>query len=492
MSTIYTDDSLTLHTDLYQINMAETYWEDKMHKRKAVFEVFFRKLPFSNGYGVFAGLERIVEYLQSFSFSESDLKYLRDELGYKEDYLEYLKEVRFTGTVRSMVEGELVFANEPILRVEAPLAEAQLIETALLNIVNYQTLIATKASRIKHVVGEQSAMEFGTRRAHEMDAAVWGTRAAYIGGFDATSNVRAGKMFGIPVSGTHAHALVQAYRDEYTAFHKYARRHKDCVFLVDTYDTLRSGVPIAIKVAKELGDKINFKGIRLDSGDLAYLSKKARKMLDEAGFKDTQIIASNDLDENTIINLKSQGAEIDSWGIGTKLITAYDQAALGAVYKLVAIENEKGEMADTIKISGNPEKVTTPGIKKVYRIINSLNKKSEGDYIALEDENPQAEERLKMFHPIHTFVSKFVTNFEAKELHRDIFVDGKLVYKLPELQEIQDYAAQNMDVLWDEYKRTMHPEEYPVDLSERCWENKMRNIEEVQSKVKNMIEQGKK
>lgn len=486
----YTDDSLMLHTDLYQINMAETYWEDNMHNRKAVFEVFFRKLPFSNGYGVFAGLERIVEYLQSFSFTESDIEYLRDELGYKEDYLEYLKEVRFTGNVRSMVEGELVFANEPILRIEAPLAEAQLIETALLNIVNYQTLIATKASRIKHVVGNQSAMEFGTRRAHEMDAAIWGTRAAYIGGFDATSNVRAGKMFGIPVAGTHAHALVQAYRDEYTAFHKYARRHKDCVFLVDTYDTLKSGVPIAIKVAKELGDKINFKGIRLDSGDLAYLSKKARKMLDEAGFTETQIIASNDLDENTIINLKSQGAQIDSWGIGTKLITAYDQAALGAVYKLVSIENENGEMKDTIKISGNPEKVTTPGIKKVYRIINSVNKKSEGDYIALEDENPQAEERLKMFHPVHTFVSKFVTNFEAKELHRDIFVDGKLVYNLPELQEIQDYAAQNMDVLWDEYKRTMHPEEYPVDLSERCWENKMRNIEDVKSKVKDMIEQG--
>lgn len=486
----YTDDSLMLHTDLYQINMAETYWEDNMHNRRAVFEVFFRKLPFSNGYGVFAGLERIVEYLQNFSFTESDIEYLRDELGYKEDYLEYLKGVRFTGNVRSMVEGELVFANEPILRIEAPLAEAQLVETALLNIVNYQTLIATKASRIKHVVGEQSAMEFGTRRAHEMDAAIWGTRAAYIGGFDATSNVRAGKMFGIPVAGTHAHALVQAYRDEYTAFHKYARRHKDCVFLVDTYDTLKSGVPNAIKVAKELGDKINFKGIRLDSGDLAYLSKKARKMLDEAGFTETKIIASNDLDENTIINLKSQGARIDSWGIGTKLITAYDQAALGAVYKLVSIEDENGKMQDTIKISGNPEKVTTPGIKKVYRIINTLNHKSEGDYIALEDENPGEEKRLKMFHPVHTFVSKFVTNFEAKDLHQDIFADGKLVYELPELQDIQQYAASNMEVLWDEYKRTMHPEEYPVDLSEACWENKMRNIEEVKTKVKEMIEEG--
>ncbi len=487
MNTHYADDSLTLHTDLYQINMAETYWEDNIHNKKAVFEVFFRKLPFGNGYAVFAGLERIIDYLQNFKFTTSDIDYLRNELGYEDDYLDYLQQVKFTGTVRSMVEGELVFANEPILRIEAPLAEAQLIETAILNIVNYQTLVATKASRIKQVVGEQRAMEFGTRRAQEMDAAIWGTRAAFIGGFEATSNVRAGKLFGIPVAGTHAHALVQTYRDEYVAFHKYARRHKDCVFLVDTYDTLRSGVPTAIKVAKELGDKINFKGIRLDSGDLAYLSKEARKMLDEAGFTDTQIIASNDLDENTIINLKAQGAKIDSWGIGTKLITAYDQPALGAVYKLVSIENEHGKMVDTIKISGNPEKVTTPGMKKVYRIINTLNNKSEGDYIALDSETPQEESKLKMFHPVHTFISKFVTNFEAKELHQDIFVGGNLVYETPSLTEIQRYAKENLEVLWDEYKRTMYPEEYPVDLSQACWDNKMKNIQDVQTKVMALI-----
>ncbi|MCF8889230.1 MULTISPECIES: nicotinate phosphoribosyltransferase [Priestia] len=480
---MFTDDSVMLHTDLYQINMGETYWEDNIHQKKAVFEVFFRKLPFGNGYAVFAGLERIIEYIKAFKFSESDLTYLHEELGFKEDYLAYLKDLTFTGTIRCMREGELVFHNEPILRVEAPLIEAQLVETAILNIVNYQTLIATKAARIKHVVGDQVAMEFGTRRAQEMDAAIWGTRAAYIGGFGATSNVRAGKKFGIPVAGTHAHAMVQAYKDEYIAFHKYARRHKNCVFLVDTYDTLKSGVPNAIKVAKELGDKINFTAIRLDSGDLTYLSKKARQMLDEAGFTETKIVASNDLDEDTIMHLKSQGAQIDMWGIGTKLITAYDQPALGAVYKLVSIEGENGEMMDTIKISANPEKVSTPGLKRVYRIINNLNGKSEGDYITMEDEDPQSEERLKMFHPVHTFISKFVTNFEAKELQHDIFVNGELVYETEELQEIQQYVKDNLELLWDEYKRTRNPEEYPVDLSEKCWENKTRQIAYVKQKV---------
>lgn len=483
MTTFYQDDSLSLHTDLYQINMAETYWEDGTHERNAVFEVFFRKLPFGNGYAVFAGLEHVVEYLQDFRFTESDLDYLRNELGYGDDFLSYLKDLRFTGNVRAMKEGELVFGNEPILRVEAPLIQAQLVETAILNIINYQTLIATKASRIKQVVGDQVAMEFGTRRAHELDASIWGTRAAFIGGFEATSNVRAGKKFGIPVAGTHAHSLVQAYRDEYIAFHKYARRHKDCVFLVDTYDTIRSGIPTAIKVAKELGDKINFVGIRLDSGDLAYLSKKARKMLDDAGFTKTKIIASNDLDEHTISHLKSQGAQIDVWGIGTKLITAYDQPALGAVYKLVSIEDEKGEMVDTIKISANPEKVSTPGLKRVYRIINTINGKSEGDYIALDWEKPEEEEKIKMFHPVHTYISKFVSEFEARELHHDIFQNGELIYELPELTAIQAFKKENLVVLWDEYKRALNPESYPVDLSLACWENKMKRIEEVKQKA---------
>ena len=400
----FEDDSLALHTDLYQINMAESYWADGIHDRKAVFELYFRKLPFGNGYAIFAGLERMLDYLKNFRFTESDLTYLREELGYREDFLAYLKDVRFTGSMYSMAEGELVFANEPIVRIEAPLVEAQLVETALLNIVNFQTLIATKASRIKQVVKDEVAMEFGTRRAQEMDAALWGARAAVIGGFESTSNVRAGKMFGIPVAGTHAHALVQAYKSDYEAFHSYAKRHRDCVFLVDTYNTLKSGVPTAIQVAKELGDKINFIGIRLDSGDIAFLSKEARRMLDEAGFPNAKVVVSNDLDEYTILNLKAQGARVDMWGIGTKLITAYDQPALGAVYKMVAIENENGVMEDTIKISANAEKVTTPGLKRVYRIINKTNGKSEGDYVAMADENPQEEEHLKMFHPVHTFV----------------------------------------------------------------------------------------
>lgn len=487
METRYADDSLALHTDLYQINMAETYWADGMHERKAVFELFFRKLPFGNGYATFAGLERVLDYLKNFHFSESDIAYLRDELGYREDFLDYLKQVRFTGDVYSVVEGELVFQNEPLIRVEAPLLEAQLVETALLNIVNYQTLIATKASRIKQVVGTERVMEFGTRRAQEMDAAIWGTRAAYIGGLEATSNTRAAKLFGIPAAGTHAHSMIQAYKDEYEAFHAYAKRHRECVFLVDTYDTLKSGLPIAIQVAKELGDKINFRGIRLDSGDIAFLSKEARKMLDDAGFHDTEVVVSNDLDEYTILNLKAQGARVDAWGIGTKLITAYDQPALGAVYKLVSIENSAGEMEDTIKISGNAEKVTTPGLKNVYRIIDRENGKSEGDYITLHDEDPASEERLKMFHPVHTFVSKFITNFDAVNIHQQVIKSGEVVYTNPSLQEIQQYAVGTLDLLWDEYKRSLNPEEYPVDLSEKCWNNKMRNIQEVRESVQEFM-----
>ncbi|MEK4427250.1 nicotinate phosphoribosyltransferase [Solibacillus sp. FSL K6-1523] len=483
MSEKYVDDSLALHTDLYQINMAESYWADGIHNRKAVFELYFRKLPFGNGYAVFAGLERMLDYLKNFKFSETDIAYLRDELHYKEDFINYLKDIRFTGTMHSMVEGELVFANEPIVRIEAPLVEAQLIETALLNIVNYQTLIATKASRIKQIIKNEIGMEFGTRRAQEMDAAIWGARAAIIGGFESTSNVRAGKIFDIPVAGTHAHALVQAYKNDYDAFHSYAKRHKDCVFLVDTYNTLRSGVPTAIKVAKELGDKINFIGIRLDSGDIAFLSKEARRMLDEAGFPNAKVIVSNDLDEYTILNLKAQGARVDMWGIGTKLITAYDQPALGAVYKMVAIENECGELEDTIKISANAEKVTTPGLKRVFRIINTKNGKSEGDYITMADENPSSETRIKMFHPVHTFVSKFVTNFEAKELHIKVIDQGEIIYEVPSLREIRQYAHGNLELLWDEYKRALNPEEYPVDLSQKCWDNKMRNIQEVHNMV---------
>ena len=350
-------------------------------------------------------------------------------------------------------------------------------------IVNYQTLIATKAARIRSVVGDDALMEFGTRRAQEFDAALWGTRAAYIGGFDATSNVRAAKIFGIPATGTHAHSLVQAYRNDYDAFMAYAKTHKDCVFLVDTYDTLRSGVPNAIKVAKEMGDKINFLGVRIDSGDMAYISKRVREQLDEAGFTSAKIYASNDLDEKTIMNLKMQGAKISVWGVGTKLITAYDQPALGAVYKMVAIENDQGQMEDTIKISSNAEKVSTPGRKQVWRITKKIDGKSEGDYIALWNEDPRKEDSLYMFHPHYTYINKTVTDFNARPILQDIFVEGKLVYDLPTIQEIKQYAHEKLDSLWEEYKRDLNPQDYPVDLSKACYDNKMQLLHDIRHQL---------
>ena len=483
MNNTYPDDSLTLHTDLYQINMMQTYWELGRADLHAVFECYFRGMPFNHGYAVFAGLERLVNYLENLTFNDSDIAYLRGLEVYPEGFLEYLQNFEFKATVRSAREGELVFANEPLIQVEGPLAHCQLVETALLNMVNFQTLIATKAARIKSVIGEDPLLEFGTRRAQELDAAVWGTRAAYIGGADATSNVRAGKIFGIPASGTHAHSLVQSYGNDYEAFMAYAKTHKDCVFLVDTYDTLKSGVPSAIRVAKELGDKINFQGVRIDSGDMAYISKRVREQLDAAGFTEAKIYASNDLDEATILNLKMQKAKIDVWGVGTKLITAYDQPALGAVFKLVSIEDDEGKMMDTIKLSSNAEKVTTPGKKQVWRITRNFDGKSEGDYVTLWDEDPREEEAIFMFHPVHTFINKTVRDFTARPVLQDIFIEGKRVYELPALNEIKEYTKENLDSLWEEYKRDLNPQKYPVDLSTECWNHKMAIMERMKKSV---------
>lgn len=485
----YLDDSFTLHTDLYQINMLKTYWVNGIDKKNAVFEVYFREIPFQNGYAVFAGLEHVVEFLNDFHFSDSDLNYLRSLNIYAEEFLTYLKDLKLELTVRSMVEGELCYADEPLIQVEGPLGQCQLVETAILNIVNYQTLIATKAARIRSVAGEgDSIAEFGARRAHEMDAALWGARAAYIGGFDSTSNVRAGKLFGIPISGTHAHSLVQAYRDDYEAFKAYARSHKDVVFLVDTYDTLLSGVPTAIQVAKEMGDKINFVGVRIDSGDMAYQSKKIREQLDNAGFTQTRIIASNDLDEKTILNLRMQGAKINDWGIGTKIITSYDQAALGGVYKMVSVEDEEGKMVPTLKLSSNAYKITTPGKKQVWRITSNKDGKAEGDYIALEHERPDLLDSLFMFHPIHTYINKTVRDFTARPLLQVIYEKGKLIYELPSLDEIKALATKNMDSLWEEHKRILNPQKYPVDLSQELYDLKMDSIQEIRDEVNCKIE----
>lgn len=485
----YPDDSLTLHTDAYELSMMQTYWKKGMGNRRAVFEAFFRKMPFNNGYAVFAGLDHIIRYVKQLHFTDSDIEYLKSTNQFDDDFLEYLRNFKFTGSISSFEEGDLVFNHEPIIQVDAPIIEGQLIETAILNILNYQIMIATKASRIKSIVGNQTVMEFGSRRAQELDAALWGTRAAYIGGFDATSNVRAGKLFGIPISGTHAHALVQVYMNDYDAFKAYAETHHDCVFLVDTFDTLKSGVPNAIKVAKEFGDKINFIGVRIDSGDMAYLSKKVRKMLDDAGFPDAKIIASNGLDEKTIQNLQMQGAKIDTWGIGTKLITAYDQPTLGAVYKLVAIEDENGQLVDTIKISNNVGKMSTPGKKQVWRINDRADGKSEGDYITLVDEDPRNEKSLNMFNPNFPLQQKDVEDFTARPMLKPIWQDGKYVYDEPTLEESRQHRFDSLNALWDEYKRDLNPEVYPVDLSQKCYDNKLKLIHQVHEYVKSLNKQ---
>lgn len=474
-------EHLTLHTDKYQINMMYAHWINGTHNKRAVFEAYFRKLPFGNGYAVFAGLERIIHYIRSLRFDEETLAYLaKQEENYDPRFLEELKQFKFTGDIYSVEEGSLVFANEPLIRVEGRVFEAQLIETAMLNFMNYQTLIATKASRIRMVSPEDVFLEFGSRRAQEADAAVWGARAAYIAGFDATSNMRAGMLFGIPAKGTHAHSWVQNHDSEEEAFRRYAEALPDQVtLLVDTYDTIRSGVPNAIKIAKEMeakGKRMN--GIRLDSGDLAYLSIQARKMLDEAGLDYVKIVASNDLDENTIFDLKAQGSRIDIWGVGTQLITAADQPSLGGVYKIVARE-EDGHMIPTIKISGNPEKVTTPGLKDLYRIINRQTRKAEADYITLQEEDDVKEGRkIKLFDPVHPYIYKYVENYEAVGLLKPIFLKGEQVYECPSIEQIRSYHQDQLRMFWPEYLRKLNPEKYPVDLSIKAWELKMRLIRE--------------
>jgi nicotinate phosphoribosyltransferase len=478
-----TYSNLTLHTDKYQINMMYAHWVQGSLNEKAVFEVYFRKLPFGNGYAVFAGLERIVQYIQNLQFGDEEINYLRtEEENYREEFLTELRKFRFTGNLKAVPEGTLVFPNEPLIIVEARVFEAQLIETALLNFMNYQTLIATKASRIKQVALDDGLLEFGTRRAQEADAAVWGARAAYLAGFHGTSNVRAGMLFGIPTKGTHAHSWVQGHDTEDEAFEKYAEALPDQVtLLVDTYDTLKSGVPNAIKTARYLeqrGKKLS--AIRLDSGDLAYLSQQARRMLDEAGLSYVKIVATNDLDENIMFNLKAQDAKIDIWGVGTQLITAGDQPALGGIYKLVAREKD-GDYEPVIKISANPEKVSNPGFKEVYRIINKATGMAEADYIALRhEENIKKRERIKLFDPIHPYIHKFIEDYEVIALLKPIYEAGELVCPLPSLERIGEYHREQLKQFWPQYLRKLNPETYRVNLSTELWELKMRLIRKYQ------------
>ena len=455
-------------TDLYQLTMMFGYWKHGKRSDRAVFDMFYRKQSEVTQYAVMAGVEQLAEYIRDLRFTGEDIAYLRSLNLFEEGFLEELGRFRFTGDIWAVPEGTVVFPGEPLVRVEAPIFEAQMIETALLCIINHQTLIATKASRVAQAAGG-GVLEFGLRRAQGPDAGIYGARAAMIGGCAATSNVLAGQWFDIPVAGTHAHSWVMSFPDELSAFRAYADCFPDaCLLLVDTYDTLRSGVPNAITVFRELRGKGHEPaGIRLDSGDLAYLSREARRMLDEAGFPKAKICVSGDLDEYLIQSLKTQGACIDTWGVGTKMITSYDCPALGGVYKLSA-EYENGKPAPRIKISENPAKVTNPGVKKLWRIYGK-DGMAVADLIALSHETFDTAQPLTIFDPVDTWKSMTLTDYTMRELQQPLFLNGEQVYKPIPLREVCAYHQREMATFWDQYKRLLNPHIYKVDLSDELW-----------------------
>ncbi len=465
--------NLTMLTDLYQLTMMYGYYRCGMSEKTAVFDLFFRKAPGGSSYAIAAGLEQAIDFINNLHFSGDDIAYLRTLNLFDEEFLGMLKEFAFTGEIYAVPEGTVVFPYEPIVRVKAPIMQAQLLETALLNLINHQTLIATKASRVVYAAEGDSVLEFGLRRAQGPDAGIYGARAAIIGGCTSTSNVLTGEIYGIPVKGTHAHSWVMSFASELDAFRAYADIFPDtCLLLVDTFDTLRSGVPNAIKVFEELQNK-GYKpvGIRLDSGDLAYLSKKARAMLDAAGFSEAKIFASSDIDEWLIRDMKLQGAKIDVWGVGTKLITSEGCPALGGVYKLSA-EISDSEIIPKIKVSDNVEKITNPGYKKLSRLYDKNTGKAIADLIMLDEETIDQTKPLTIFHPVDTWKRMRLTNFSAKELMVPVFLDGKQVYHSPALMDIQAYASEELATFWDEIKRLINPQEYKVDLSQRLYELK--------------------
>ncbi len=462
--------NLTMMTDLYQLTMMYGYYKCGMRDNVATFDMFYRAKGESTHYAIMAGVEQLVDYIENLHFDEEAIEYLRSLAIFDEDFLTELKNFKFHGDIQAVPEGTIVFSGEPLIRVTAPIFEAQLIETALLTIINHQTLIATKASRVVQAAEGGVIMEFGLRRAQGPDAGIYGARAAIIGGCAGTSNVLTGQMYNTPVMGTHAHSWVMSFPTELDAFRKYAEMFPtSCTLLVDTYDTLRSGVPNAITVFKEMREKgFEGKAIRLDSGDLAYLSREARKMLDDAGFENIKICASGDLDENLIRDLKLQGAAIDTWGVGTKLITSEDCPSLGGVYKLAA-EVVDGRVIPKMKISENPVKITNPGVKKLYRIYDGETGKAVADLIALDHEEYDTSKPLTIYDPINTWKSMTLTNYTMKELQVPLFKNGEKVYESPSLMEIQQHCREEMDTFWDQYKRLLNPHRYKVDLSDSLW-----------------------
>ena len=481
--------NLSLLTDLYQLTMLQGYFEEKQANETVIFDMFFRNNPHSGGYSVCAGLQQVIEYIEGLHFADEDISYLKTLNLFSDKFLSYLKDFKFTGDIYAIPEGSVIFPKEPIMKIVAPIMEAQLIETALLNIINHQSLIATKASRIVFAANGDTVLEFGLRRAQGPDAGIYGARAAMIAGCFATSNVLAGQMFDVPIRGTHAHSWVMSFSDELTAFRKYANLYPNaCILLVDTYDTLKSGVPNAIKVFNEMREKgIELKnyGIRLDSGDLSYLSKKARQLLDNAGFKDAIISASNDLDENLISSLKLQGAKISSWGVGTNLITSKDCPAFGGVYKLSAVyESDKKAFKAKIKLSENAEKNTNPGNKKIYRIYDKDTKKIIADLICLEEETLNTSEELLLFDPLDTWKKTLLPadTYYTKELLVPVFKNGNCVYQSPSVMEIREYCKEEMDTLWEESRRLEYPHRTHVDLSQKLWDLKNSLLNEYHNK----------
>ena len=476
--------NLTLLTDFYELTMMQGYFKNKANE-KVIFDAFYRTNPSNGGYAIAAGLEQVIDYIRNLTFSAEDIDYLRSVGSFEEDFLDYLSTFRFSGDIYAIPEGSVVFPREPLIKVVAPIMEAQLVETAILTIINHQSLIATKASRVCYAAKGNGIMEFGLRRAQGPDAGIYGARAAMIGGCIGTSNVLAGQLFDVPVKGTHAHSWIMSFPDEYTAFKKYAQMYPDaCTLLVDTYDTIKSGVPNAIRVfteMREAGIPLKNYGIRLDSGDLAYMSKKARKLLDDAGFTDAVISASSDLDEYLIDSLKTQGAQITSWGVGTNMITSKDCPAFGGVYKLAAIQAEDGTFIPKIKLSENTEKITNPGNKTIYRIYEKDSGKIKADLIALVDDKFDPAQDLKIFDPIETWKKTTLKGgtYVMREMMTQVFKDGRCIYESPKVMDIRTYCQRELDTLLDEARRLINPHEVYVDLSNRLYEIKSQLLEQM-------------
>ena len=482
--------NLTLLTDLYELTMMQGYFKNNCNET-VVFDMFYRTNPCGNGYAICAGLDQLIDYIRRLSFSDEDIAYLDSLHLFEDDFLEYLRGFHFSGDIYAIPEGTVVFPREPLVKVVAPIMEAQLVETALLTIINHQSLIATKTARVVYAADGGGVMEFGLRRAQGPDAGVYGARAAMIAGCIGTSNVLAGQLFDVPVKGTHAHSWIMSFPDEYTAFKKYSELYPDaCCLLVDTYDTLKSGVPNAIRVfteMREAGIELKNYGIRLDSGDLAYLTKRARQMLDEAGFSDAFISASSDLDEYLITSLKSQGCCIDSWGVGTNMITSKDCPAFGGVYKLAAVQDGDGNYIPKIKLSENIEKITNPGNKTVFRIYEKADHKIKADLICLADEVFDESRDLTIFDPLETWKRTKLKagTYELRELLVPVFRKGECVYTSPSVMELRDICSKELDTLWEEHRRLINPSQMYVDLSDKLYDIKKNLLHQMSMEDEN-------